>query len=116
MGLVSDQFFFLKCLNVPEKNVFKEAVCQLRPQHLRNQMGNLIPELLMDQEKNLSCQEEAHPQARRCPVAGNLPPKSPPLTRWAGPQKVQGLHQEFCCLLAACALWFVLMGGRPQSS
>lgn len=79
-------------------------------------MGNLIPELLMDQEKNLPCQEEALPQATRGPAAGNLSPKSLPLMRWAGLQKVQGLDQEFRCLFEACALWFVLMGGWPQSS
>jgi len=31
--------------------MFKEAVCQLRPEHPGNQMGNLIPQLLTDQEK-----------------------------------------------------------------
>lgn len=49
--------------------MFKEAVCQLRPEHPGDRMGNLIPELLIDHKKNLSCQEEAHPRlqgARHC--------------------------------------------------
>lgn len=75
--------------------MFKETACQLRPERPGNGMGNLIPEL-MDQEKNLSCQEEAHPQARRGPAAGNLSPKPLPLTRWVGLQKMQVLDQEFC--------------------
>lgn len=45
--------------------MFKEAVCQLRPEHPGNQMGNLILQLLIDQEKNLSCQEETQPRLSR---------------------------------------------------
>ena len=71
--------------------MFKEAVCQLRPEHLGNRMGNLILQLLIDQEKNLSCQEETQPRLSRAQWPGIFS-WSHHAVEMVGLQNVQGLE------------------------
>lgn len=92
--------------------MFKEAACQFRPQHPGNRMGNLILQLLIDQERNLSCQEEAHLGLSRAQKLEIFSPSHQAAKGQAGVQNVQGLQKEFsCCYFTVCALWLVLMAG-----